>query len=353
MTIDHTVSGSARTTGRNRARRALAALLALLGSTLAHAQSVDGSLIATTTHFAFYSDPATNLNDALIAAATARRGKQPELFRQAPEQTCFEQLPRTEQAAWNRAVDYYMDVIAPARFSDRERVVMRLDLAGIAQDSDWSNDDDRRHARIGRAMRAAAASAYQRCRWAEQDARNRAWVDQALRLLETHAQALGKRLVEIYGTPWQGLPFRVDVVETVGSEGANALNLEPPGVHILVASGAQGNRNRAALEILFHEASHFLTGRGSPLRRAIDDAMLARGSTYRGDLVHAALFYITGEAVRRQYAATGERDYTPYIYAQNLYTADFRAQLERALSGYVAGRGTLASAADNLVRAAR
>lgn len=322
---------------------------ALLGSG-ALAQPDESSLVASTAHFAFHSDLATNLNDALTAAAAARRAKQPELFQQAPEQTCFEQLPPAERAAWNRSVDYYLDVILPARYADTARLVMRLDLAGIAEDSDWSNDDDRRHARIGRAFRAAAASAYQRCRWAEQDARNRSWIDAAARLLEAHEDALGARLAELYATPWQGLPFRVDIVETVGADGANAVNLEPPGLHILVASGANANRGLAALEVLFHEASHFLAGRGTPLRRALDDASLERKSTYRGDLAHAVLFYVTGEVVRRAYAAAGERDYTPYIEAQSLYTQDFRNQLERALGGYVGGRGTLASAADSLVR---
>lgn len=331
--------------------RSLAALL--LVPAVAIAQAPNGEPVTTTAHFAFYSDFATNLNDALTATGAARRAKQPELFRAAPEQICFDQLPASERAAWNRAVDYYAEIVAVVRYTERERLLLRLALAGIASDEDWSSDDDRRHVTIGRGFLNAAAPAYGRCRWTEQDARNREWIAAAESLLAQHEQALGDRLVELYEKPWAGLPFRVDIVETVGSDGASAVNLVPPGLHILVSSGARANRNHAAVEVLFHEAAHFLANRDSPLQRALDDATLEHGTNYRGDLTHAAIFYITGEAVRRSFAAAGVRDYTPYIYAQNLYTAEFRDRLERAWQSYVGGRGTLASATDSFVRSLR
>ena len=317
------------------------------------AQTRGGEPVMSTAHFAFHSDFSMNLNDALTAAGTARRGRMPELFREAPEEACFDQLTAGERAAWNRAVDFYAEIVAPARSTDRERLIPRLDLAGIADDADWSNDDDRRHAVITRAFRVAASPAYDRCRWSGQDARNREWIAAAVALLERHGATLGERLTMLYGKPWENLPFRVDVVETVGADGANATNLEPPGVHILVASGTRANGGAAALEVLFHEASHFLASRDSPLVRALDDALLEHGTSYRGDLTHASLFFITGDAVRRTYAAAGDRNYTPMLYALNLYTADFRDRLERAWSGYAGGRGSLAAGADSLVRSLR
>lgn len=317
------------------------------------AQPRAGEPVAVTEHFAFHSDFSMNLNDALTAAGTARRGRQAELFREAPEQICFDELSPAERAAWNRAVDFYAEISSPKRSTDRERLIPRLDLAGIAQDSDWSNDDDRRLAVVMRAFRVAASPAYDRCRWRDQDAQNRQWISAAVALLEQHGAALGRRLTVLYGKEWENLPFRVDVVDAVGSEGANSVSLEPPGVHILVASGAPTHGGRAALEALYHEASHFLAGRGSPLVRALDDATLEHGTSYRGDLVHASLYLITGEAVRLTYAAAGDRAYTPFIYALNLYTDDLRKQLDRAWSGYVGGRGSLAAGAESLVRSLR
>ena len=76
---------------------AVAVLLALPGPSLARPERPRA--VFTTSHFAFFSDPAVNLNDALIAAGRGRRARSQELFQTGPEKACFDRLTAAERAA--------------------------------------------------------------------------------------------------------------------------------------------------------------------------------------------------------------------------------------------------------------
>jgi hypothetical protein len=64
---------------------------------VASAQNPQSSLVLTTKHFAFHSDLATNVNDALVVAAGARRAKRPEPFASGPERVCLDGLRTAER----------------------------------------------------------------------------------------------------------------------------------------------------------------------------------------------------------------------------------------------------------------
>ena len=307
--------------------------------------------VATTSHFAFYSDFATNLNDAVIAAGAARRAKKPELFHSGAETACFDGLPTAERAAWNRVVDYYAEIVSPAQYTAPVQALPRLELAGILTKEDLTEATERRFLEIANGFRRAAASASERCRWSAQDVANRRWIEGLLPLLATYGATLAQRLPVLYGTPWAGMPFRVDVVETVSFAGADSLNLLEPGLHILVSSSSPNNQGREALEIVFHEASHFLTGAKTPLRAALAAAARDAGGAVRGDLTHPVQFYMTGEAVRRVLDKPGEPPYTPVLYALSLFSPEFREAVQKTWPAYMDGKRTLQKAAADLIRA--
>jgi hypothetical protein len=326
--------------------------LMLIGSSTSLAQAPDRGAVATTPHFAFYSDFATNLNDAVIAAGAARGAKKVELFQSSSEKACFDGLLAAERAAWNRVVDYYAEIVSPAQHSAPVQTLPRLELAGVVKKEALTDAADRRFLDITSGLRAAAAPAYERCRWSAQDAANRRWVDGVLPLLEMYGPTLAQRLPELYGTPWAGMPFRVDVVETVSYAGADSINLRNPGLHILVSSSSSATQGRAALEAVFHEASHFLTGFNTPLRAALGAAVRdAGGGTVRGDLTHPVHFFMTGEAVRRVLDKPGEPPYTPYLYALTMFSPEFRAAIKETWPAYLDGKRTLQEAAADLIRA--
>ncbi|MDH3523412.1 MAG: hypothetical protein OES32_07470 [Acidobacteriota bacterium] len=332
--------------GKGGLALALGVLLAVPAASLGLA--AERAALVTTPHFAFYDDFATNLNDALIAAGVERNFDRPELFHSGAEESCFGELPPSARAGWNRAVDYYAEIISPAGFDDRQQLLPRLQLAGLGESV--QDDGARRFVEIARGFRAAAAPAYEACRWRAQDEENRLWIEALQSQLAAHEETIARRLEELYGTPWDGLPIPVDVVETVSWRGANSVILYPAGGHILISSSYEG---QAALEIVFHEASHLLMDRGDPVQRALAEAASALGMPRPDDLWHVVLFYTTGETVRRVLEEAGDPEYTPMIYSifERSSWVRYRDALEGTWPAYLKGERTLPEAAAELMAA--
>jgi hypothetical protein len=117
--------------------------------------------------------------------------------------------------------------------------------------------------------------------------------------------------------------------------------------HITISSTSPRNQGAAALEILFHEASHALI---SKVRTTLATEARAQGKLFqRGDFWHAILFYSTGEMVRRHF-----ENYTPYAAKNGLYSRGWEAMPEilgKDWKPYLDGEIDLSSAARRLVAA--
>jgi hypothetical protein len=315
---------------------------------VAAAQAPSSSLVLTTKHFAFHSDLPTNVNDALVAAAGARRAKQPEPFASGTEKACLDRLPSGEREGWERAIAYYTD----SKATNFQIVLLRFKLAGLQQRYGMDDTANLQYLDEITRIREAATPAYVQCRWPTQDASNRQWIARVKPLLDRYETSLGEEFPRLFQTPWVGLPFRVDVMETAGFGGANAATTDSSMSHIRVSSTNRDTQARAALESAFHEAAHALTTPGSPLAAALASAVKASGATLpRMDLVHAVHFFISGEAVRRAFARAGEAQYTPFLYALELFPDRFRETAARIWPAYMDGTRTLTQAADEQVRA--
>jgi hypothetical protein len=107
----------------------------------------------------------------------------------------------------------------------------------------------------------------------------------------------------------------------------------------LIAAGVARRANRA--EPAFN----------TPLRAALAAAARDGGGTVRGDLTHPVHFFMTGEAVRRVLERPGEPPYTPYLYAQGLFSTEFREAIKKTWPSYMDGKRTLQEAAADLIRA--
>jgi hypothetical protein len=319
--------------------------MVLLGADTVLAQDDRSAPLAATPHFAFHSDIATNLNDALVVAGSARNDDKPELFHAGSEEgACFAELPPSVRAGWDLAVDYYARIISPVSWMKRQQYLLRVDLAGFDDEVDARA---RGFFDIARGFRAAALPAYEACRWSSQDAENRRWIDALTPRLAAHESAIAGRLEELYQVPWHGLPIRVDVVATAPAQGANSL-ISPP--HILVSSSIEEGD---ALEIVHHEASHTLMSRNDPVRQAFADAARELDLRVPGDLWHVVLFYTSGEAVRRTLDEAGQPDYSPFMYAHDLWDGrwgGYREAIEDHWPAYLDGTRTLPEAATDLLQ---
>lgn len=326
----------------------LALVAALLSPAVASAQNPPSSLVLTTKYFAFHSDVPNNVNDALVAAAGARRAKQPEPFASEPEKACFDGLPSAEREQWERGVAYYTE----SKATNFQVVLLRFKLAGLAQRYGMDDTSNLQYLDEIAAILEGATPAYVKCRWPTQDALNRRWIDRVKPLLDRYETSLGEEFARLLQRPWTGLPFRVDVVNTVSLAGANSASTDSSMSHIRISSTNSSNQDRAALEVAFHEAVHALTTPESPLAAALAAAAKASGGTLpRMDLVHAVHFFIVGEAVRRAFARAGEPQYTSYLYALKLFPDQFREAAARIWPAYVEGTRTMGQAATETVRA--
>jgi hypothetical protein len=302
--------------------------------------------VATTPRFALYSDFDTNLNDALIAVGVARTFRKPELFRSGDEAACFDKLPLSARAAWEGAADYYAKVISPAEWNGRPQYLVRVQLAGF--DDEWSDADARQFVEIARSFRVSASPAYEACRWTARDEKNRRWIEDLKSRLASDGKKIAARVEQLYQKRWKGLPIPVDVVETVNWAGANSILRGPAGGHLLISTEYQGP---AALEVVFHEASHILMDAGDPVRKALDKAARAAGFPLPDDLWHVVLFYTTGEAVRRTLDEGGKQGYIPMLYAMfdRGTWGNYRTALERSWRPYLDGQRTLREASTGLI----
>lgn len=311
------------------------------------AGSEDRTPVAETEFFTFYSALDFNLYDALLAAAADRASQRVEAM-QGEHGSCFDELRREERSAWNAAVDYYAINVASTSDFSRERTVLRTTLIGRPLE-DGEGDATRRQ--LGLLFLEAAKPAYRSCMWPQQDAANREWISALLPLLERHGTTIAERLQRAYGISWRALPIPVDLVAIAGWAGADTMGW--PYTHIQIGSASAGNRGLAALEVVFHEASHELIGpRFGPVADALAQAADKLDVAVPDGLWHVLLFVTLGEVTRDAYEKSGVDDYVPYGEANGVYRGSWKTYLEPARRGwlpFVRGTGELDAAIEDVL----
>lgn len=200
-----------------------------------------------------------------------------------------------------------------------------------------------------------AAPVYRARLWAEHDRANRSWIASVSPLVGQMGGWLARQLATVYQADWPAGPLRVDVTFYAGPFGAYT-SLDP--VHLTISSTDPRNQGPAALEVLFHEASHALAG---AVRDAIVRECRQRGKPIPRHLWHALLFYTIGEIVKRALGkdlgvpdAAARGNYTPYAYKFGLYARgwqNYQRLLERYWQPYLDGKADFHSAVARLVSA--
>jgi hypothetical protein len=227
-------------------------------------------------------------------------------------------LSADEQKLWSSAVAYYK-----ANLVSRDLLANDLMRNTKNRLEDMESAPAIARSRLDPALAAVlnrAAPVYRAHWWPAHDRANRAWIDAVSPLVDQHGEALSGELAKSFGGAWPDRPIRVDVVAYANWAGAYT-TLIP--TRIAVSSLDERNQGRAALEILFHEASHTLIETvGNTLIRDF----AARKRTAPRDLWHALLFFTVGYYVHQIYA-----DYTPYADRNDLWEHGFSAPYQAAL----------------------
>lgn len=187
-----------------------------------------------------------------------------------------------------------------------------------------------------------AAPVYRARWWPQHDRANQAWIAAAIPLVAKHEDTLRKELARAYQTPWPAEPIRTEVAEYASWSGAYTV-IEP--TLITVSSSDPSNQGAAALEVLFHEASHGMIRKVSDALEAELDA--EKKQFPRRAFWHAVLFYTAGEFARRELEG-----YTPYAIEHGLYDRGWPGALpilEKDWKPYLDGKIDLAAAVRRLV----
>jgi len=249
-----------------------------------------------------------------------------------------------DRDAWARAVAFYRARYPSRGFltllEDAELVKVNRELARVEAAGDLAGADLPAELR---AALEAVAPVYRAHGWPDDRAADLRFEQRLGALVDRHGGALVAALARAYQTPWPGV-VRVDIAPYAGPVAAYTV-LDPP--HTTIASGDPRHAGDAALEIVFHEASHALVDR---VQRSIARAAAAQHRPEPPQLWHEVLFWGTGELVRRELGA----GYTPYGYANGLYArnpawAATEPLIARYWRDYLDGARSLDDAIDAIV----
>ena len=206
----------------------------------------------------------------------------------------------SDSEAWNHAVEVYRKDIATHELLSRDITGINIALSKIenTESLQGSGIDPELTQTLER-----AAPVYKARWWPEHNRQNLAWITAATPLVAKYEAVMKKDLSAAYQTPWPSTPIRTDVAEYASWAGAYTV-LDPTLITI-----SSSNAGPAALETLFHEASHAMI-------QKINDALATELASQkklfqRSAFWHAVLFYTAGEVAERHldhYTMIGVKD---------------------------------------------
>jgi len=280
-----------------------------------------------------------------FSAETARGAAQPD---ELP--VLLNDFPEADIRAWQDAVAFYSKDLAGRDLllnGDMEIINNQLSAMETCPDLEGKTTVLCRSGLRPDLVEALerAAPVYRTHWWTKQDAANREWIAQVAPMIEKMGVELSGQLADVYQRPWPSQRVHVDVVWYAGPFGAYT-SLDP--VHLTISSQDPRNRGIYGFEVLFHEASHALSG---AVTAAIAREFRDRDKPIPRNFWHALLFYTTGEIVRRdiEYGtmtfssgqSSGPSVYLPYAARYGLYSGSwehFRALLDLYWLPYLDGR---------------
>jgi hypothetical protein len=263
-------------------------ILALLATTLAfgtHAGAQQPTLISSSGHYAFHSDPWINLHHFLYQWARDELGLEQGRRRvDVVERASIGTLSASDRAAWERSLAFYRDSVARRGTLDAPMRDLNDSLVTLGGDP-RSRPTSGIHG-IAAAL-AAAMPIYLRSWWARHDSANRKWIAGVMPLVRRHEARFVETTTRLYGAAWPETPFRVDASAYANQRGGyTQIN-----GHVVVYSTDRGVQDLYALEILFHEVQHARRVGGSvfgSLERAF------AGARVPDNLWHALIFATAG-----------------------------------------------------------
>lgn len=194
------------------------------------------------------------------------------------------------------------------------------------------------------AVLARAAPVYARLAWPTDDAANRAWIAGVQRLDARYGAAVQGAIERGLGSPFPRTPVRVDLVAETGKRQGAYTDTQ-----VVIPSSRPSYQGLAALEMLYHEASHVQST--DLLEREIGERLRAAGRSTDSELWHALQFATVGMATAAALGSDGIA-YRPYADQVGLFArpwAGFVPLIEADWRAWLDGRESMAVALDRMV----
>lgn len=258
--------------------------------------------------FEFHSGFWINLHHFVYYQALLRNPSNGKLPPNLSDTAAMDILTAAQRKTWLSAIDYYKNnMINKDLLLDANMV----NIKNILEEDE--NKDKLSDTRLPQELATVLnnlSDSYRTFFWKKQNENNQLWISQVQPLINKYKDTLISELGNIYLTPWPKEVIRVDITNYASWSGAYT-SIGPN--RITISSVDPNNQGVAALEIIFHEASHLL------IDKIADDLFkICRQDNKilpRRDLWHAILFYTTGEIIKKHI-----KSYTPYAYQNGLWS---------------------------------
>jgi hypothetical protein len=297
--------------------------------------------------FDFHSGFWMNLHHFLYQQALAQKaGRDGRPVRGAGEVVSVESLDDEEKRVWATALESYQKNWAGRNLGfDNDLININYRLAELEKQATLKQSGLPDELIVALEQ---AAPLYRTHWWKEHDRVNRSWIAEVASLVRKHGSILSEQLATAYREPWAKSLVRVEV--SIYASWAGAYTTLDPTL-ITISSANAGYQGLAALEMVFHEASHAMI---NAVTKRIENECAAQGKQVPRDLWHVTLFYTAGALVKRALAENGQRDYEPYAYKQGLYQRapnwrQYQQLMEKHWQPYLDGKSDFAQAIKQMV----
>jgi hypothetical protein len=311
----------------------------LLGTIFATSQPALGSpgleLPVHRVKFEFHSAFLMNVHAFLLDASSRQRDLSSYNWAATPTDV--------ESKALAMAITFYQ-----ANYAQRDLLFDKT-MAGIKKA--LSVEDDRHDASDLKLPPALAATlnrvspVYARCLWTLQDSSNRDWIRQVQILDAKYGADVQSGIERYLKHEFQRTPIRADIVVATGSRNGGYTDTQ-----IVLPSGRADYQGLAALEMLYHEATHVDVA--DTVTNEIDSMLKAKSRT-GNQLWHAVQFYTVGDVVTDVLKRRGNLDYQPYADLNGVYTRGnwpaYHAVIEAEWRPYLQGHVTMQRAITGMV----
>lgn len=318
-------------------------LLVFLGAIHAHCQPV-----AKSRYFNFYNNPFVDAHHSFYRWAEQGKGKDLTVIIDSLASRYHTSFSSSERKSLTGAIKYYQNnfIRKDLLFSDtlytlKSKLISLRNIESLGKlDLPLFFEN----------MFSAAMPVFEKHMWPLHSQTNTKKIEELTEQLENMEMDIAPELERVYQATWA--PRTLEVQVTYYANWSEAYTgFSENAVEITYGSKTERHIGTQGLEILFHEASHWLVR--SNVQPLINEKAKEMKKNIAGQTIlwHAVLFYMTGKVVQRGCTTRGI-EHELYMVKNHVLDQGFK-RFPAAIDPYLDGKTDLGSAIEELVSVSR